>query len=275
MIHKLISSRINKNSSISSITSLISLPNEILLLIFESLDIISLLALSDTCRRFNALSYTRLLSLFASPDLTLKFSLNQEYKWQPQVDLSFSHFDADTQNLVFKPKSQTALTFYNSAVLRKPNLCNISLIQGINENGEPRSLKENLLQKSYSLSIKPIGTFQQIHKVYRRGKGTKHMPLSYTFSYTVSPPTEESLSKTGNRERLITLIEFSCPVGFFYPQATTAQKIIGNLFGRRRGKKKVKKLSTTTLIDSKIHLDKSCEQTSEIARALELMVVNI
>ena len=253
--------QINKNSSILSITSLISLPNEILLLIIESLDIISLLALSDTCRHFNALSYTQLLSLFASPDLELKFSFNQEYKWPSHVELSFSHFDTDTQNLVFKPKNPTPVTFYNSPVLRKPNLCNISLIQGIDENGEPRLLKDNLLQKSYPLSVKPIGTLQQIHRVYRRGKGTKHMPLLYTFSYTVS----ETSPKTDSREKWITLIEFSCPVGFFYPQSTTAQKIIGNLFCRQRGikKKALKKSSTARLIDSKSQMDKRCEQTNE------------
>ncbi|CAG8560722.1 1317_t:CDS:1 [Paraglomus occultum] len=261
MLFKCTSSRINKNSSISSITSLSSLPNEILLLIIESLDIISLLALSDTCRRFNDLSYTQLLSLFNSSDIKLIILLSQEYKWQFHVELSFSHFDADTQNLVFKPQSQTSLTFYSSAVLRNPNLCNINLIQEINENEEPCPLKENLLPKSHSLSIKQIGTFQQIHKVYRRGKGAKHMPLWHTFSYSVSAPTEEMSPKT-DRKRLITPIEFRCPVGFFYPQSTTAQMIFRKLFGRQRWQKN--KLSTTTLIDSEIQMDKSSEQTDDI-----------
>ncbi|CAG8510976.1 7810_t:CDS:1 [Paraglomus brasilianum] len=239
------------------ITSFLSLPNEILLMIFEMLDIASLFAVSDTCKLFNLLSCEYIIKSFESPELTLRLSFNQEYKLKPQVEFRFSHVDKATNNLVFKPKTQRQMKFYNSAVVRKPNLYNVALMT--DNNNEISCLsKENFLPKTAPISIKNSGTFNKTHKINRYSNN--NLQLSYSFSYTVST-TPENVKPTRSGERWITPTEFSCPFEFFYPQEDSVYKRFMNLFGKQRGNKtSMKKLSKQKWVNSKLIASKKYEQ---------------
>ncbi|CAG8510955.1 7809_t:CDS:1 [Paraglomus brasilianum] len=237
------------------ITSLLSLPNEILHMIFEMLDIASLFAVSDTCKLFNLLSYEYIIQSFESPELTLRLSFNQEYKLKPQVEFHFSHVDESSNNLVFKPTTQKQIKFYNSAVVHKPTLYNAALTTDNNEVS--RLSKENFLQKASPLSIKNYGTFNETHKIHR-----DNHPLSYTFKYTVST-TPENIARTRSGERWVTPEEFSCPIDFFYPQGKSISKIFTKLFGKQRqNKAPTKKLSKRKWRNNKAIEAKKYEETN-------------
>ncbi|CAG8543934.1 1163_t:CDS:1 [Paraglomus occultum] len=224
--------------------SLLSLPNEILLIIFEMLDIASLFAVSDTCTLFNALSCEFIIQSFQSPDVTLRLSFNQEYKLKPHVEFQFSHFDKKTHNLVFKPTTEKTIKFYNSAVVRKPTLSTAALVTGNNETC--RLAKENFLQKASTLSIKNYGTFNETHMITRNDHQS-----SYNILYTVSP-TPENIVPTRSGERWVTPTEFSCPIEFFYPQGNSISKMIMKLFSKqRKNMTPTKKLSKRKWADRK------------------------
>ncbi|CAG8514001.1 8953_t:CDS:2 [Ambispora leptoticha] len=247
-----------KSTSLPFIT-LNSFPNEILLLILQNLDIITLLSVCNVSKRFHQVSVVALESRFAEPNLRLHLGFEQEQKWRFNVDFKFSHVNTQTGNLVFRPiKQQTSLRLFHSPLLRNPSISKISLscrqissskslkpksssnslrnlpsTNAHHNNHHVLKLDTNFLQKSCKFAIKSCGEQEQQRDVYRIGHGSKHLQVSYSFKYTVetAPPT---IRKLRGGERWITPISFECPASFFYPHEPTAHKVIMSLLSYRK-----------------------------------------
>ncbi|CAG8449306.1 3483_t:CDS:1 [Ambispora gerdemannii] len=244
-------------------TTLNSFPNEILLLIFQDLDLISLLSVCNVSKRFHQMATVALEMRFAEPNLRLNLGFDQEHKWRFNVDFKFSHVNTQTGNLVFKPaKQQTSLRLFHSPLLRNPTINKISLScrqvsssntlksksksssTSLQSNILP-SIPTNFLQRSCKFSVKSCGQQERQRKVYRIGHGLTHLQVSYSFTYTVetAPP---SIQKLRGGERWVNPIAFECPTSFFYPHEPTAHKIIMSLLGYRKTTTNI----TTTAVTS-------------------------
>ncbi|CAG8774021.1 17744_t:CDS:1, partial [Racocetra persica] len=208
-----------------SISSLLTLPNELLLLLFESLDFPSILSLSNVCNRFLLIAQVCLARRFKDSNLTLTLFFDQEYRRKNSLNFSFDHFDSETGRFIFTPKKDKVMRFMNSRMLGCPKLRRIHFTDFDNTLIFD---DKNLLQKSCSLPIESTNSIlQKISSEYRIGRGSTHLQSIYTFNYSISDsPPSPLVIRTRRGERWIKPLRFECSPCFFYPHEPIAHKII-------------------------------------------------
>ncbi|CAG8696775.1 15675_t:CDS:1 [Cetraspora pellucida] len=213
--------------SIDSISSLLTLPNELLLLLFETLDIPTILSLSNVCNKFLLIAQVCLAKRFKTSNLELTLLLDQEYRRKNHINFSFDHFDSKTERFVFTPKKDKAMRFINSRMIGCPKLRRIQL-SGFDNNNT--FIDKNLLQKACTLPIESNNSIlQKISSEYRIGRGSTHLKSTYTFTYSISDSPPPFTISTRRGERWIKPLRFECSPCFFYPHEPIAHKIIMDL----------------------------------------------
>ncbi|CAG8589148.1 24993_t:CDS:1 [Dentiscutata erythropus] len=209
------------------ISSLLTFPNELLLLLFESLDIPSILALSNVCNRFLLIAQVCLAKRFKDSNFELSLFFDQEFRRKLNIDFTFERFDLETGKFVFIPKNDKPIRFIHSRVVGSPKL---RRIQFTGFDNDAKSDDKNLLQKSCTL---PIDLNNSIIKkssfVYRIGRGSTHLKSRYTFTYSISDSPPPLVRRTRSGERWITPLRFECSPCFFYPQEPITHKIIRDI----------------------------------------------
>ncbi|KAF0501943.1 hypothetical protein F8M41_019870 [Gigaspora margarita] len=220
------------------ISSLLTFPDELLLLLFESLDISTILSLSDVCNRFLSIGQVSLAKKFKDSNLGLLLVFDQEHRRRCNVEFAFEQFELETGRFIFIPKKSNVIRFIHSRMILSPKLRKV-LFTGI-DNGANSDYK-NFIQKSCTLSIESNNSIlQTISTVYRIGRGSTHLKSQFNFTYSLSdiPPLSTDKNRCG--ERWITPVRFECSPCFFYPHESIARKIITNIihFKRRNNQRK-------------------------------------
>jgi hypothetical protein len=139
----MVKSKRSKFPILFSLTSLDEFPVELLSLIFNELDIPTLLKVCNVCKRFQQISSKILFNKFKEPNVGISLSFEQEYKWKSCIQFEIIKYDELSGNFIFKPRSKQPMKFINSPVVRNPILSKIS-ITGLNNNGTKVSKKNPL-----------------------------------------------------------------------------------------------------------------------------------
>src|SRR5581483_10086002 len=111
-----------------SIISIQNFPTELLFIIFQELDIPTLLKVCNTCKRFQRIATEILSKKFNEPGVELRMTLEQEYKIMYNIPFTFSKFNRKNGKFIFKPKSMDSmeyLRFVHSPIVKSPDLSKI------------------------------------------------------------------------------------------------------------------------------------------------------
>ncbi|KAF0512403.1 hypothetical protein F8M41_018003 [Gigaspora margarita] len=224
----LINSTINSTNHEEPISSLLTFPNELLLLLFESLDIPSILSLSNVCNRFLLIAQICLAKRFKDSNFELSLFFDQEYRQKCCVNFIFERFDSETGRFIFIPKNHKFMRFINSRMVGSPKLRKIQFT-GFDNNAKVDN--KNLLQKkpcAFPIELNN-STIKKNSFVYRIGRGSTHLKSRYTFTYSVSDSPPPLMRRTRGGERWIKPLQFECSPCFFYPHEPIAHQIIWDI----------------------------------------------
>ncbi|CAG8649301.1 12405_t:CDS:1, partial [Dentiscutata heterogama] len=241
------SSIINTTSHES--TSLLTFPNELLLLLFESLDISTILSLSDVCNRFLSIGQVCLAKKLKDLNLGLSLIFDQEYRQIHNVEFALEQFELESGRFIFTPKKSKVIRFIHSRMTMSPKLRRV-IFTGIDNSDY-----KNFIQKSCTLSIESNDSIlQKISTVYRIGRGLTHLKSQFRFTYSISDIPPLSTVKTRRGERWFTPIRFECLSCFFYPHEPIARKIIRDIIHFKRRNNQTKKNNSKSRDLSEISL---------------------
>ncbi|CAG8683066.1 6616_t:CDS:1 [Dentiscutata erythropus] len=235
-----------------STSSLLTFPNELLLLLFESLDISTILSLSDVCNRFLSIGQVCLAKKLKDLNLGLSLIFDQEYRQIYNVEFAFEQFELESGRFIFIPKKSEVLRFTHSRMIMSPKLRKV-IFTGIDDGAN--SDYKNFIQRSCTLSVESNNSIlQKISTVYRIGRGLTHLKTQFKFTYSISDIPPLSTDKIRRGERWLTPVRFECLSCFFYPHEPIARKIIRDIIHFKRRNNQTKKNNTKSRDLSEISL---------------------
>ncbi|RIB24727.1 hypothetical protein C2G38_622529 [Gigaspora rosea] len=253
-------SSIINSTNYESISSLLTFPDELLLLIFEILDISTILSLSDVCNRFLSISQVSLAKKFKDSNIGPLLVFDQENRRRCNIEFTFEQFELETGRFIFIPKKSNVIRFIHSRMILSPKLRKV-LFTGI-DNGANSDYK-NFIQKSCTLSIESNNSIiQKISTVYRIGRGSTNLKSQFNFTYSISDIPPPLTNKTRCGERWITPVRFECSPCFFYPHESIARKIIMDIIRFRRRNNQTKKNNSKSR-----NLSENCLSNTETIHA--------
>nr|CAG8625699.1 15500_t:CDS:2 [Entrophospora candida] len=210
---------------------------------------------------FKILAEIALEKKFEERKIGLTLHFEQEQRWRFSVNFIFDCINQQNGDFVFKPttngqdNNENELQnnkFFHSTILRKPTLWKVTYNDNVNNDNDKEDEKSqayvNLLQKSCQLSIKSRNqTFQKIQNVYRIGNGSNHLKVPYKFTYSTKDNDSNEVNRLRSRggDRIMNPLSFECSPSFFYPQESTAHRLLMSITKHKPILRQSLKLSST------------------------------
>nr|CAG8644876.1 6175_t:CDS:2 [Entrophospora candida] len=215
----------------------------------------------NTKTEFKILAEIALEKKFEERKIGLTLHFEQEQRWRFNVNFIFDCINQQNGDFVFKPttngqdNNENELQnnkFFHSTILRKPTLWKVTYNDNVNNDNDKEDEKSqayvNLLQKSCQLSIKSRNqTFQKIQNVYRIGNGSNHLKVPYKFTYSTKDNDSNEVNRLRSRggDRIMNPLSFECSPSFFYPQESTAHRLLMSITKHKPILRQSLKLSST------------------------------